>query len=143
MHIEQVTQDNLFSTVEIEDYDVRINGKYFFDQPINNELRTYDIIIKNAIGQGNDHTTGCLLDYPYFKKYYQVIAINLSKQQALDFTGKLDRAGNNTTFSVIEVKKKLFWIFPRQQWKHYKFILLCQILLVILIMTLIFHLNCY
>ena len=108
MHIEQVTQDNLFSTVEIEDYDVRINGKYFFDQPINNELRTYDIIIKNAIGQGNDHITGCLLDYPYFKKYYQVIAINLSKQQALDFTGKLDRAGNNTTFSVIEVKKKLF-----------------------------------
>ena len=143
MHIEQVTQDNLFSTVGIEDYDVKINGKYFFDQPINNELRTYDIIIKKAIGQGNDHITGCLLDCPYFKKYYQVIAINLSKQQALDFTGKLDRAGNNTTFFVIEVKKKLFWIFPRQQWKHYKFILLCQILLVILIMTLIFHLNCY
>ena len=111
MHIEQVTQDNLFSTVEIEDYDVRINGKYFFDQPINNELRTYDIIIKNAIGQGNDHTTGCLLDYPYFKKYYQVIAINLSKQQALDFTGKLDRAGNNTTFFVIEVKKNYFEFF--------------------------------
>ena len=81
MHIKQFTQDNLFSTGEIKDYDVRINGKYFFDQPINNELRTCDIIIKNAIGQGNDHITGCLLDYPYFKKYYQVIAINLSKQQ--------------------------------------------------------------
>ena len=37
-----------------------------------------------SIAQGDDYTTGCLLDYPYFKKYYKVIKIDLSKQQKLD-----------------------------------------------------------
>ena len=36
------------------------------------------------MGKGDDYTTGCLLDYPYFKKYYKLIAIDLSKQQTLD-----------------------------------------------------------
>ena len=53
------------------------------DQPIRNDLITYDNIRQIATGQGDDDTTGCLLDYNYFKKYYKMIAINLSKQQAL------------------------------------------------------------
>ena len=60
------------------------DGQNICDQPIKNDLRTYDNIPKSAIGQGNDNTAGCLLDYNYFKKYYKVIAIDLSKQQALD-----------------------------------------------------------
>ena len=39
---------------------------------------------KIAIGQGDDYTTGCLLDYNYFNKHYKMIAIDLSKHQALD-----------------------------------------------------------
>ena len=35
-------------------------------------------------GQGYDYTTGCLLDYNYFNKYYKLIAIDLSKQQTLN-----------------------------------------------------------
>ena len=61
-----------------------IDGKNFFDQPINNMIKTYGNIKKITIGQGDDYTTGCLLDYTYFKKYYKMIAIDLSKQQALD-----------------------------------------------------------
>ena len=38
-----------------------INGKNFFDQPVENNLRTYDNIRKNATGQGDDYTTGCLI----------------------------------------------------------------------------------
>ena len=53
------------------------------DQPIRNDLITYDNIRQIATGQGDDDTTGCLLDYNYFKKHYKMIAINLSKQQAL------------------------------------------------------------
>ena len=53
------------------------------DQPIRNDLITYNNIRQIATGQGDDDTTGCLLDYNYFKKYYKMIAINLSKQQAL------------------------------------------------------------
>ena len=58
--------------------------KTFFDQSVRNNLITYGNIRKIATGQRGDYTTGCLLDYKYFKKYYKMIAIDLSKQQALD-----------------------------------------------------------
>ena len=46
-----------------------IDGRNFFDQPITNYLKTYDSNRKIETDQGDDYTTGCLLDYPYFKKY--------------------------------------------------------------------------
>ena len=61
-----------------------IDGQKFFDRPVKNDLRTYDNILKIVIGQGDDYTTGCLLDYNYFNKYYKMIAIDLHKQQAPD-----------------------------------------------------------
>ena len=69
--------------VEIKKYNNMINGENFFDQPIKNKV-TYENIRKIATGQGDDYTTGCLLDYPYFKDSYKMVAIDLSKQQALD-----------------------------------------------------------
>ena len=57
-----------------------IDGKNFFDQPVRNDKVTYENIRKTAIGLGDDYATGCLLDYNYFKKYYKMIAIDLSKQ---------------------------------------------------------------
>ena len=48
-------------------YSVIIDGKIFFDQPVKSYIRTYDKIQKLITGQGDDYTTGCLLDYPYFK----------------------------------------------------------------------------
>ena len=82
-----------------------INGENFFiDQPIKNNKVTHKNIRKIAAGQGDDYTTGCLSDYPYFKDSYKIIAVDLSKQQALDedpraiqqinFTSNLDRTGN-------------------------------------------------
>ena len=70
--------------VEIKDYNLLIDGKNFFDQKIENNKVTYENIRKISIVQGDDYTTGCLLDYTYFKKYYKMIAIDLSKYQALD-----------------------------------------------------------
>ena len=55
--------------------------KNFFDHPIKNHLKSYDNIRKNAAGQCDDYTNGWLLNYPYFEKYYKLIAIDLSKQQ--------------------------------------------------------------
>ena len=52
----------------------------FFDQQINNISTIYENIRKTATGKGDDHTTGCLLDYPYIKDNYKMIAIDLSKQ---------------------------------------------------------------
>ena len=45
-----------------------IDGQNFFDQPVKNDIKTYDNIRKTATGQGDDYTSDCLLDYPYFKK---------------------------------------------------------------------------
>ena len=55
----------------------------FFDQPGKNYLRTYYIIRKIAIDQGDEYTTSCLIDYPYFKNYYKLIVLDLSKLQEL------------------------------------------------------------
>ena len=70
--------------VEIKNYDIIINGENFFDQPIKNNKVTFENIRKVATSQGDDYTTDCLLDYPYFKDSYKMIAVDLSKQQALD-----------------------------------------------------------
>ena len=48
--------------VEIKDYNVMIDGKNVFDQPINSELKTYENIRRIATGQGDDYTAGCLLN---------------------------------------------------------------------------------
>ena len=103
-------------TVETKDYNVMINGRSFFDQQIKNDLKTYHNIRKIATGQGDGYTTGCLLDYPYFEKYYKLIAIDLSKQQKLDsdpkamhqinFTGNLARPEGATKYFIIEEAKE-------------------------------------
>ena len=59
-----------------------IDGRNFFEQPVKNNFITYDNIWKIATGQGDDYTTGCLLDYNYFNSYYKMTATDLSKQQA-------------------------------------------------------------
>ena len=58
-----------------------IDGRNVFDQPVKNNLITYDNIRKTVTGQGDDYTTGCLLDYNYCDKYYKMIAIDLSKKK--------------------------------------------------------------
>ena len=62
--------------------------KIFFDKPVKNDKVTYENFRKIATGQGDDYTTGCLLDYIYFKNYYRMIALDLSKQQDLDADSK-------------------------------------------------------
>ena len=61
-----------------------MDGKKFFDQPIKNDVKTYDNIQNITIGRRDHYTTGCLLHYNYFNNYYNMIVIDSSKQQALD-----------------------------------------------------------
>ena len=70
--------------VNITNYNVLMDGRKFYDQPINDLVKQYDEIRKTATGQGDDYTTGCLLDYQYFKDHYNLIAIDLGKQKELD-----------------------------------------------------------
>ena len=86
--------------------------KFFFEQPIKNDLIIYSNIRKITTGQDDDYTTGCLQNYTFLKNCYKMIAIDLSKQQALDadpkaiqqlrFIANLNQAGNTTMFFIIE-----------------------------------------
>ena len=81
-------------------------------------MKTLD---KIATGKGDGYTTNCLLDYPYFKDSYKMIATDLSKQEALDadtraikqinFTANLDRAGNTRIYFILEEEKSYSRIF--------------------------------
>ena len=70
--------------VDITNYNVLIDGRNFYGQTINDKIKKYDEIRKIATGKGDDYTTGCLLDYQYFKDLYQLLAIDHSKQKELD-----------------------------------------------------------
>ena len=95
----------------VKDYNVVIDKLAFFDLPIKTEEEAYEKIID--ISRNNEYTTGNLLDYDYFKKYYKLIVIDLSKQQVLpenedliqqiNFIGKLEKAAN--VFIIIEKKE--------------------------------------
>ena len=105
--------------VMVKDYNVIIDKLVFFDLPIKTEEEAYEKIID--IGRNNEYTTGNLLDYDYFKKYYKLIAIDLSKQQVLqenedliqqiNFIGRLTEAAN--VFIIIEKKENTLLKFSQ------------------------------
>ena len=90
-----------------------IDRRNLFDQPVKNNVITYDNIRKIATGQGDEYTTGCLLEYNCFNNYYKMIATDLSKQQILHddpkaSTDKEDRPTRKHCFSLLKKRKKLF-----------------------------------
>ena len=105
--------------VMVKDYNVIIDKLAFLDLPIKNEEEAYEKIID--ISRNNEYTTGNLLDYDYFKKYYKLIAIDLSKQQVLqenedliqqiNFIGRSEEAAN--VFIIIEKKEQIIVEFSQ------------------------------
>ena len=70
--------------IDLNKYNVIINGRYFYDNPIESDIEKYIELKKVMTGKGEDYTTGYLLDYDYFKKNYKLVAVDLSKQKELD-----------------------------------------------------------
>ena len=100
--------------------------KNFYDQAINDSIKQYDGIRKISTGQGDDYTTGCLLDFACFEKNYRLITADLSKQKALDFdsraiqqiifTGKIKAAADNTRaiiYYILEQSKETMLEFSK------------------------------
>ena len=105
--------------VKIENYNIEIDGRNFYDQPINDSIKQYDEIRKISTRQGDDYTTGFLLDFAYFKNNYRLIEADLSKQKDLDadsraiqqiiFTGKIRAEVPNTRviiYYILEQSKE-------------------------------------
>ena len=116
--------------IKIENYNTKIGGRNFYDQPINDLIKQYDEIRKISTGQGDDYTTGCLLDFFYFEKNYRLIAADLNKQKALDadlraiqqiiFTGKVTARQNNTgviIYYILEQSKQTILEFSKRTTK--------------------------
>ena len=72
------SQRHYLPTGIIKKYNVIVNGKNFYDQPIDSDITQFEEIRKSITGEGEDYTTGCLLDYKYIKNHYQLIAVDLS-----------------------------------------------------------------
>ena len=102
--------------VTIENYNIKIDGRNFYDQPINDTIKQYKEITKISTGQGDDYMAGCLLNFAYFEKHYRLIAADLNKQKALDadlraiqqvtFTGKIKSAVANTRVIIFYILKQ-------------------------------------
>ena len=100
--------------VDIKKYNDLIDGRNFYDQPVSDQTRKHNDVRKITTGKGDDFTTGCLLDYDYFLKHYQLVAINLSKQkelhadprsnQQIEFSCILDT--NSQVCTVLEKSKE-------------------------------------
>ena len=101
--------DYYVSKVKVNDFNVLIDGKGFFDLPVKNDEEAYEKIID--LSNNSDYTTGNLLDYAYYKKHYKLIATDLSKQtkikdpQQINFIGKLLR---NTGFHYRKIRANYF-----------------------------------
>ena len=107
--------------VKIEKYNIEIDGRKFYNQSFNDWIKQYDEVRKILTEQGDDYTTGCLLDFAYFEKYYRLIAADLSKQNALEadpraiqqiiFTGKA--SANVMVYYILEKSKEKILQFSK------------------------------
>ena len=113
---QRISKKRYIPNVKLKDYNVMIDGKNFFDQPIKNDKVTYENIRTIATGQGDDYITGCLLDYIYFERYYEMVPVDLSTQQALhadpkaiqqiNLTANLHRDGNSRFYFITAKRSK-------------------------------------
>ena len=94
--------------VNLKKYNVIIDGRNFYDNPIESDIERYRELKKVMIGKGEDFTTRPLLDYDYFKKHCKLAAVDLSKQKELDTD---PRAIQQIEFKyMLEVNSTIYWV---------------------------------
>ena len=103
--------------IDLDKYNVIIDGRNFYDNPVESDIEKYRELKKVMIGKEEDYTTGSLLDYNYFKKHYKLVAVDLSKQKELDADPRAVQQiefkymlGTNSTICIVYSKnlKKLY-----------------------------------
>ena len=122
-----LTKKYFLPRVKIGNYNIEIDGRNFYDQPINDSIKQYKEIRKISTGQGDDYTTGCLLHFAYFFKKYRLIEVDLSKQKTLDvysraiqqiiFTCKVSE--NILIYYIVEKSKETILEFSKRTTKNF------------------------
>ena len=113
--------------IDLEKYNVIIDGRNFYDNPIESDIEKYRELKKVMIGKGEDYTTGSLLDFNYFDKHYKLVAVDLSKQKELDadpraiqqIEFKYTLGTNSTIYWVLEKSKETILEFYKGNVKVY------------------------
>ena len=113
--------------IDLEKYNVIIDGRNFYDNPIESDIEKYRELKKVMIGKGEDYTTESLLDFNYFDKHYKLVAVDLSKQKVLDadpraiqqIEFKYMLGTNSTIYWVLEKSKETILEFYKGTVKVY------------------------
>ena len=99
--------------IDLEKYNVIIDGRNFYDNPIESDIEKYRELKKVMIGKGEDYTTGSLLDFNYFDKHYKLVAVDLSKQKELDAD---PRAIQQIEFKyMLETNSTIYWVLEKSK----------------------------
>ena len=113
--------------IDLKKYNVIIDGRNFYDNPIERDIEKYRELKKVMIGKGEDYTTGSLLDYNFFKEHHKLVAVDLSKQKKLDadptatqqIEFKYMLGTNSTIYWVLEKSKETILEFYKGTVKLY------------------------
>ena len=99
--------------IDLEKYNVIIDGRNFYDNPIESDIEKYRELKKVMIGKGEDNTTESLLDFNYFNKHYKLVAVDLSKQKELDAD---PRAIQQTEFKyMLRTNSTIYWVLEKSK----------------------------
>ena len=99
--------------IDLEKYNVIIDGRNFYDNPIESDIEKYRELKKVMIGKGEDYTTGPLLDFNYCEKHYKFVAVNLFKQKELDAD---PRATEQIEFRyMLGTNSTIYWILKKSK----------------------------
>ena len=99
--------------IDSNKYNVIIDGRDFYDNPIESNIEKYRELKKVMIGKGEDYTTGSLLDFNYFDKHYKLVAVHLSKQKELDAD---PRAIQQIEFQYkIGMSSTIYWVLEKSK----------------------------
>ena len=99
--------------IDLKKYNVIIDGRKFYDNPIESDIEKYRELKKVMIGKGEDYTTGSLLDYNYFNKHYKLVSVDLSKQKELDAD---PRAIQQIEFKyMLETNSTINWVLEKSK----------------------------
>ena len=99
--------------ISLNKYNVTIDGRNIYDNPIESDIEKYRELKKAMIGKGEDYTIGSLLDYNYFKKHYKLVAVDLSKQKELDAD---PRAIQQIEFKyMLETNSTIYWVLEKSK----------------------------
>ena len=111
--LEMGNRNIICQRIDFKKYNVVIDGRNFYDFPIENDIEKYRELQKVMIGKGEDYTTGSLLDFNYFDKHYKLVAVHLSKQKELDVD---PRAIQQIDFKyMLQTNSTIYWVLKKSK----------------------------